>query len=67
MTDEAAEYHCLWDGSEAGWVVLRTEVALGAIYNINTRMALLVEDNAVYARVIELMRTHERPFLDSLP
>lgn len=67
MTDEAAEYHYLWDGSEEGWVVLRTKAALGTIFNTNTRMALLIEDNAVYARVIELMRTHGRPFLDSIP
>ncbi|MEV7891832.1 hypothetical protein ACWD3I_48310 [Streptomyces sp. NPDC002817] len=67
MTDEATEYHYLWDGSEEGWVVLRTKAALGTIFNINTRMALLIEDNAVYARVIEQMRTHGRPFLDSIP
>lgn len=67
MTDEAAEYHYVWDGSEEGWVVLRTTVALGTIFNTDTRLALLIEDNAVYARVIEMMRTHGRPFLDSLP
>lgn len=67
MTDETAEYHYVWDGSEDGWMVLRTDVASGTIFNTNTRMALLIEDNAVYARVIELMRTHGRPFLDSIP
>lgn len=67
MPDGAAEYHYLWDGSEPGWVVLRTRVALGTLFNTNTRMALVIEDNAVYARVIELMRTHGRPFLDSFP
>jgi len=25
MTDEAAEYQYVWDGSEDGWVVLRTK------------------------------------------
>ncbi|MFD7379996.1 hypothetical protein [Streptomyces mirabilis] len=67
MKDEAAEYNYLWDGSEEGWVVLRTKAALGTIFNTNTHMALIIEDNAVYARVIELMRTHGRPFLDSIP
>ncbi|MER6788544.1 hypothetical protein ABT330_28710 [Streptomyces sp. NPDC000658] len=67
MTDEAAEYEYVWDGSEDGWVVLRTKAALGTIFNINTHMALLIEDNAVYTQVIELMRAHGRPFLDSIP
>ncbi|MEU9918916.1 hypothetical protein [Streptomyces sp. NPDC051001] len=67
MTGEVAEYHYLWDGSEEGWVVLRTKALLGTIFNTNTRMALLIEDNAVYVRVIEQMRTHGCPFLDSIP
>ncbi|MFD6420953.1 hypothetical protein [Streptomyces sp. NPDC060198] len=67
MTDEAAEYHYVWDGSEEGWVVLRTRVALGTIFNTRDRLALVIEDDAVYARVIHLMSVHGRPFLDTLP
>ncbi|MGW3104029.1 hypothetical protein [Streptomyces sp. NPDC001100] len=66
-TDGSAEYGYLWDGSEDGWVVVRTTVAAGTIYNTTTRMALLIEDNALYARVIELMRAQGRPFLSSIP
>jgi len=65
--DETAEYRCLWDGSEDGWVVITSGIGLGTIFNTGTRMALLIEDNALYARVIELMRTHGRPFLDHFP
>lgn len=67
MTEEAAEYHFVWDGSEEGWVVLRTKVALGTIFNTRDRVALVIEDNAVYAEVIQLMRAHGRPFLDTIP
>ncbi|MCX5398842.1 hypothetical protein [Streptomyces sp. NBC_00102] len=67
MTDEVAAYHYLWDGSEDGWVVLRTRVALGTIFNTRERVALVIEDDAVYARVIQLMSTHGRPFLDTIP
>ncbi|WP_427920041.1 hypothetical protein [Streptomyces sp. cg40] len=66
-TDESAEYSYLWDGAEDGWVVVRTSFAAGTVFNTSTRMALLVEDDALHARVIELMRAHGRPFLDSFP
>ncbi|SDB93130.1 hypothetical protein F610DRAFT_00520 [Streptomyces sp. LaPpAH-199] len=62
-----ATYHSVWDGSEDGWVVLRTTVALGTIFNTVTGRALLIEDNAVYAQVIQRMQAHGRPFLDSIP
>jgi hypothetical protein len=66
-TDETDEYRYLWDGSEDGWVVITSGLGLGSIFNTETRMALLIEDNALYARVIELMRRHRCPFLDHFP
>ncbi|MEU8986952.1 hypothetical protein AB0C98_10965 [Streptomyces sp. NPDC048558] len=66
MTAEADEYALLWNGTEEGWVVIRTDAG-EAIYNARTQRALLIEDNAVAARVIELMREHGVQFLDSIP
>lgn len=67
MTDEAAQYHYVWDGSEEGWVALRTKVALGTILHTRERVALVIKDNIVYAQVIQLMRMHGKPFLDTIP
>ncbi|WP_327728708.1 hypothetical protein OG250_20770 [Streptomyces sp. NBC_00487] len=67
MTDEINEYAFLWDGSEGGWAVITSDLGLGAIYNTRTQMALLIEDDNLNARVIELMREHSRPFLDFIP
>ncbi|MFE7278546.1 hypothetical protein [Streptomyces sp. NPDC057623] len=66
MTSEADEYAFLWNGTEDGWVVIRT-TAGEAIYNTRTQRALLIEDNALATRVIALMREHDRPFLDHIP
>ncbi|WP_149829497.1 hypothetical protein [Streptomyces tailanensis] len=67
MTDEINEYAFLWDGSEADWVVITSDLGIGTIYNTRTRMALLIEDDNLNARVIELMREHGLPFLDFVP
>lgn len=56
----------LWDGSEEGWAVVETEIG-PAIYNTRTGHALIVEDDDVHARVVDLMREHGCPRLDSLP
>ncbi|HLL36286.1 MAG TPA: hypothetical protein VK545_20935 [Streptomyces sp.] len=54
MTSEADEYSCLWNGTEEGWVVIQTDAG-EAIHNTRTQRALLIEDNDVSMRVIDLM------------
>ncbi len=41
MTYQPENLNYLWDGSEDGWVVFTSDLGLGTIYNIHTRMALL--------------------------
>lgn len=67
MTDRHESLDYLWDGSEAGWVVITSDLGLGTIYNTRTRMALLLEDELEYEHAIQAMRDHGRPFLDSIP
>lgn len=66
MTQKTGRYEFLWDGSEEGWVVVRTKTGPGAIYNFMTRQALVIEDDE-YERAIRLMGEHGRPFLGSIP
>ncbi|MFJ9729321.1 hypothetical protein ACIRP3_41930 [Streptomyces sp. NPDC101209] len=67
MTDRSENLNYLWDGSEDGWVVIMSDLGLGTIYNIHTRMALLLEDEVEYEEAIQGMREHGRPFLESIP
>ncbi|ELS50977.1 hypothetical protein [Streptomyces viridochromogenes] len=67
MTDEHESLDYLWDGTEDGWVVITSDLGLGTIYNTETRMALLLEDETEYEHAIQAMREHGRPFLDSIP
>ncbi|MGW5046307.1 hypothetical protein [Streptomyces griseoluteus] len=67
MPEEHEGLDHLWDGSEDGWVVIRSDLGLGTIYNRETHMALLLEDEAEYEHAIEAMHEHDRPFLDCIP
>ncbi|MEV5342874.1 hypothetical protein AB0K93_31030 [Streptomyces sp. NPDC052676] len=67
MTSEQESLSYLWDGTEDGWVVITSDLGLGTIYNTETRMALLLEDETEYEHAIQAMREHGRPFLDSIP
>ncbi|MFF8711751.1 hypothetical protein ACF07T_09950 [Streptomyces sp. NPDC015184] len=67
MTQKTGGYRFLWDGSEKGWVVVRTKNGPGAIYNTMTGQALVIEDDDEYERTIRLMGEHGCPFLDSIP
>lgn len=67
VSGRTGEYDYLWDGSEDGWVVLRGNSTPGTIYNTKSGTALVIEDDDAYERVIESMREHGRPFLDSMP
>ncbi|MFF3015438.1 hypothetical protein [Streptomyces sp. NPDC057939] len=63
-TDETYDY--LWDGSEEGWVVILTKSG-GTVYNYQSQMALLIEDEDEYTQVLQQMREHGRPFLNAIP
>ncbi|ALC27483.1 hypothetical protein ABE83_10580 [Streptomyces sp. CFMR 7] len=67
MTSQSDKYAFLWDGSEEGWVVIRTKIGPGAIYNIATHTALVIENDQAAERAIRLMRENGRPLLDSIP
>ncbi|OKK11143.1 hypothetical protein AMK16_33060 [Streptomyces sp. CB00455] len=60
------DYDHLWDGSEEGWVVIRTRSG-GTVYNCQSQMALLIEDEDERAQVLQQMQEHGRPFLDAIP
>jgi len=67
VTQKTGGYEFLWDGSDEGWVVVRTKSGPGAIYNTMTRQALVIEDDDEYEHAIRMMREHGRPFVDSVP
>jgi len=54
-------YKYLWDGSSAGWVLIRVnddrpdEQPRYVIFNTETNRALLIEDDVIYAEVKEMM------------
>ncbi|WP_267715996.1 hypothetical protein [Streptomyces sp. CoH17] len=52
MTQKTGGYEFLWDGSEEGWVVVRTKNGPGAIYNTMTRQALVIEDDDEHEHAI---------------
>ncbi|PWG15420.1 hypothetical protein DF268_01015 [Streptomyces sp. V2] len=62
----AEEYAFLWNGTEEGWAIIETQIG-PAVYNTRTSHALLIEDNDVHTHVIQLMREHGCPSLDSIP
>lgn len=55
------EYNYLWDGSCSGWVLLHLnsnkpeEAPRYVIFNLETRKALLIRDDEVYAEVRQAM------------
>lgn len=67
MTEQGESLDYLWDGTEEGWVVITSDLGLGTIYNTETHMALILEDEAEYEHAIRTMREFGRPFLDSIP
>lgn len=62
MNDD--QYSYLWDGSAPAWALLhinsssREEEPRYVIVNTDTKRTLLIQDNATYARVKELMLEH---------
>jgi hypothetical protein len=54
----------LWDGSSSGWALFHLnaenpdEVPRYAIVNAETKRALIIEDDKVYAQVIQAMLDH---------
>lgn len=66
---EAIERHkYLWDGTEEGWVLIKSRRGrLPTIYNLQTKMALTIDDDRLYQEVVERMRESGTPILDSLP
>lgn len=58
MNDELLAYKYLWDGSEPEWVLLQLDTTThGAfsIFNRETKMVLVIEDNGVFEQVIAQM------------
>ncbi len=58
---DLADHAYLWDGSEPGWCLVQVnpDKSLGmsafAIYNRKHAHALIIEDDEIYAQVIERM------------
>lgn len=71
MVNELEEFAYLWDGSEPGWCLVRVDATkpLGAaalaIYNRDASHALIIEDDKVYAQVIERMSTAGCPVVSA--
>jgi hypothetical protein len=66
MTLESFSY--LWDGRDEGWILVRLgHSSLPAIYNRVTRTALTIEDDEIYAQVVQNMNEHGVQVFDHLP
>ncbi|MEU3465566.1 hypothetical protein ABZ721_37220 [Streptomyces sp. NPDC006733] len=61
------QFSHVWEGSEEGWVVIRSEITAGAICNLKSSRLLVIEDDGEYVRAISLMLQHARPLLDDFP
>lgn len=57
----------LWDGTDEGWVLIRTRQSLPAIYNAARSRILIIEDDEVYANVVQQMLDHGKEILERLP
>jgi hypothetical protein len=56
----------LWDGSEEGWTLVRSDrVPQPTIYNRVDRSALIIEDDELYADVVQKMIEQGAEILDS--
>ena len=65
---ESEEFCYLWDGTDEGWVLARVDpTRLPAIFNRVTRQALIIDDDQLYARVIQRMIDHGVEVLERLP
>jgi hypothetical protein len=63
-----AQYAYLWDGSDQGWVLVRSRRSpLPTIFNAVSRTALTIEDDVVCLAVVEQMRRSGVEVLPDLP
>ena len=63
---DAESFGYLWDGTEEGWVLVRGR-GLPTIFNRVTRMALVVEDDDLWASVVQQMIERGAEVLEELP
>ena len=65
MTSDSFRH--LWDGTDEGWVLVRSRRSLPAIYNRVTRTALIIDDDEVYEEVVQEMLDHGIELFERLP
>jgi len=68
------DYERLWDGSEPGWVLWYVAVVDDAddlrnwsIFNVESKMAVVIEDDAVAAEVIAELRSRNVEVITEYP
>ena len=68
MTDDLNEYHRLWDGSEDGWVLLRSSLKKDSYSPYNRKgFILLIESEETSTIVCQRMIDAGCEILDELP
>ena len=67
MTDELSRFAYLWDGTQAGWVLVRVKDRF-LVVNKQGHMALLIcEDDSTYEAVCKRMIAEGCEILDEVP
>ena len=66
IVSAVSDFAYLWDGSDPGWALVGGE-GDRAIVNLNTRHALIVEDDLVYRSVQRRMMEAGCPVLEAVP
>ena len=68
MADDLAEYSHMWDGTEDGWVLLRSATGSGGYLPYNGKgFAMIIEDEETCALVCRRMIEAGCNVLDDLP
>lgn len=71
MPETLKEYEHMWDGTSAGWVLVRCNDADGSgeysIYNKNTKMVCIIEDDVVHKEVCDKLLAVGTEVLPEMP
>jgi hypothetical protein len=69
MMTNLHDYGHLWNGSESGWVLVRgiSQPDRFNVYNLETRMMLVIENEQLAKRIHERMLAEGATVIDEIP